>query len=130
MLLKLWRDRKTGTVWGVECTRNAVVRPPWDTGLKLYPVTWLSWDYMPDNYHGMAMITGLIPNQIFINKLFAMSMISLMTTAYPKILYDRTRVSKWDNRVGAAIPVSGGDVGSVAKIIDPSPDFAADCSVH
>ena len=27
------------------------------------------------------MITGLIPNQIYINKLFAMSMISLMATA-------------------------------------------------
>jgi hypothetical protein len=66
------------------------------------------------------MITGLIPNQVFINKLFAMSMISLMTTAYPKIVYDRTRVVKWDNRVGAAIPVNGGDVNNVARIIDPA----------
>ena len=95
-------------------------RRPGDTGLSLYPVTWLSWDYMQDSYHGQAMITGLIPNQIFINKLYAMSMISLMTTAYPKIVYDKTRVLKWDNRVGAAIPVQGGDVNSVAKIIDPA----------
>jgi hypothetical protein len=57
---------------------------------------------------------------VFINKLYAMSMISLMTTAYPKIVYDKTRIAKWDNRVGAAIPVQGGDVNSVARIIDPA----------
>ena len=68
----------------------------------------------------MCIRDRLIPNQIFINKLFAMSMISLMTTAYPKIVYDKTRVPKWDNRVGAAIGINGGDVNSVAKIIDPA----------
>ncbi|SHI11435.1 hypothetical protein SAMN02745823_02539 [Sporobacter termitidis DSM 10068] len=120
VLLRFWRSKTTKTVWAVETTRGAVIRKPWDTGLALYPVTWLCWDNIHDSYHGQAMITGLIPNQIFINKLFAMSMISLMTTAYPKIIYDKTRIAKWDNRVGAAIPVQGGDVNSVAKIIDPA----------
>ncbi|MDR1821023.1 MAG: hypothetical protein LBQ91_01155 [Oscillospiraceae bacterium] len=90
------------------------------TGLRLYPLVWFSWDRVADSYHGQAMITGLIPNQIFINKLFAMSMISLMTTAYPKVVYDKTRIAKWDNRVGAAIGVNGGDASSVASIIDPA----------
>ncbi|PWM36581.1 MAG: hypothetical protein DBX46_04440 [Clostridiales bacterium] len=120
VLLKMWREDETDTIWACECTKTAVVRDAWDMGLSLYPVTWTNWDYVQDNYHGMAMITGLIPNQIFINKLFAMSMISLMTTAYPKIVYDKTRVPKWDNRVGAAIGINGGDVNSVAKIIDPA----------
>ncbi len=120
VLLRLWRNKETDTIWGIETTKNAVIREPWDTGLSLYPVTWLNWDYVQDSYHGMAMISGLIPNQVFINKLFAMSMISLMTTAYPKIVYDKTRVQKWDNRVGAAIPVNGGDVNNVARIIDPA----------
>ena len=120
VLLRFWKSRETGTVWAYEVTKNVIIRKPWDTGLTLYPVTWLNWDFVPDSYHGQAMITGLIPNQIFINKLFAMSMISLMTTAYPKIVYDKTRIQKWDNRVGAAIAVNGGDVGSVARIIDPA----------
>lgn len=120
VLLKMWRNDTTGSIWACECTKTAVIRKPWDMELSLYPITWTNWDYVQDNYHGMAMITGLIPNQIFINKLFAMSMISLMTSAYPKIVYDRTRVPKWDNRVGAAIGVSGGDVNNVAKIIDPA----------
>ena len=119
VLLKFWKD-SAGQVHACECTKDCVVKPAWNTGLKLYPITWLNWDYIQNCYHGQSMITGLIPNQIFINKLFAMSMISLMTTAYPKIIYDKTRVEKWDNRVGAAIPVRGGDVNSVARIMDPA----------
>lgn len=120
VLIRLWRNRETKTIWACETVKGTTLRAPWDTGLRRYPVTWLCWDYVPDCYHGQAMITGLIPNQIFINKLYAMSMISLMTTAYPKVVYDRTRITKWDNRVGAAIPVAGGDVSTVARIIDPA----------
>ncbi|WP_293009543.1 MULTISPECIES: hypothetical protein [unclassified Oscillibacter] len=119
VLLRLWRDKKTGNIHGYECTRDCVVREEWDLGIKLYPVTWMNWDYVQDCYHGQAMITGLIPNQIFVNKLFAMSMISLMTLAYPKVVFDKTRINKWDNRVGAAIGVNG-SVENVSKIVDPA----------
>lgn len=119
VLLRLWRDQESGTIHGFECTRSAVIREEWDLGVKLYPVTWMNWDYVQDCYHGQAMITGLIPNQIFVNKLFAMSMISLMTLAYPKVIFDRTKVARWNNRVGAAIAVNG-NVDGVAKIMDPA----------
>lgn len=119
VLLRLWRDEATGTIHGYECTRTAVIRHAWDLGIKLYPLVWMNWDYVQDCYHGQAMITGLIPNQIFVNKLFAMSMISLMTLAYPKVVFDKTKVSKWSNRVGAAIGVNG-TVDNVAKIMDPA----------
>lgn len=119
VLLYMWKDDRTGEVNCYECTRSAEIRKPWSIGIKLYPLTWMNWDYVQDCYHGQAMITGLIPNQIFVNKLFAMSMISLMTLAYPKIVYDKTKVSKWSAKVGAAIGVQG-NVDGVAKIIDPA----------
>lgn len=119
VLLRLWRDEDTGTIHGYEATRDAALRKEWDLGIKLYPLVWMNWDYVQDCYHGQAMITGLIPNQIFVNKLFAMSMISLMTLAYPKVVYDKTKVAKWSAKVGAAIGVNGG-VDGVAKIIDPA----------
>jgi hypothetical protein len=119
VILKLWRNKKDNSIHGYECTREAVIRKEWELGIDLYPITWMSWDYVQDCYHGQAMITGLIPNQIFVNKLFAMCMISLMTLAYPKVVYDRTRVAKWSNRVGAQIAVNG-NVDNVAKIIDPA----------
>ena len=119
-LFIMWRDRGTGEIRGYECARGAVVRPVFSMGVRLYPLVWLSWDYVPDCYHGQAMITGLIPNQIFINKMWAMSMLSLMTTAYPKIVYDRTRISKWTNQVGQAIGIAGGDVSTAARAISPA----------
>ena len=119
VLLRLWRDEKTGTIHGYECTQSTTIRDEWDLGVKLYPITWMNWDFVQDCYHGQAMITGLIPNQIFVNKLFAMCMISLMMLAYPKIMFDKTKVAKWSNRVGACIPVNG-SVENVAKIIDPA----------
>ena len=119
VLLKMWKDEETGMVHCFECTDTATVRSEWDLGMKLYPVVWMNWDYVQDCYHGQAMITGLIPNQIFVNKLFAMSMISLMTLAYPKVVYDKTKVSRWSAKVGASIGVNG-SVDGVAKIIDPA----------
>ena len=119
-ILLFWRDTKTRHIWAYKCARGSSIREPWDLGIKLYPVSWLNWDYIQDCFHGQAMITGLIPNQIFVNKLWAMSQLSLMTTAFPKVVYDATRVGKWDNRIGAAIGIQGGDVNNVAKIIDPA----------
>ena len=119
LMLRLWRSEETGTIHAYECTQTAEVRGEWDMGIKLYPLVWMPWDYVQDCYHGQAMITGLIPNQIFVNKLFAMSMISLMTLAYPKVMYDKTRIAGWSSKVGAAIGVSG-SVDGAAKIIDPA----------
>ena len=119
VLLTLWRSEEDGTIWAYESTCDCVVKKPWSLGIRKYPIVWMPWDAISDCYHGEAMITGLIPNQIFINKAYAMSMLSMMRTAWPKIVYDRNRVTKWDNRVGGAIGVEG-DVNTVAKILDPA----------
>ena len=118
-ILLFWKDDETGEVWGYEFCQNCVIREPWNLNIRLYPIIWLNWDYVADSYHGQAMITGLIPNQIFINKAWAMSMLSLMRSAWPKTVYDKTRVSHWDNRVGGAIGVAG-NVDNVARILDPA----------
>ena len=119
-LLLLYRDEETETIWAYECTQSGEVREPWDTGCRLYPIAWLNWDTIKDSYHGEAMITGLIPNQIFVNKMWAMIQLSFMRSAFGKVIYDKTRIGRWDNAVGSAIPVTG-NVDNVAKNIDPAP---------
>ncbi len=119
-LFLMWRDEETGEIWGYECVRGQTVRPPWDMGIRLYPIVWLNWDYVQESYHGQAMITGLIPNQIFINKMWAMVMLSLMTMAYPKIIYDKTRIPRWSGQVGQAIGITGGDLSSAARTMEPA----------
>lgn len=119
VLLKLYKNKETGTVWGVETCRNVLIRKPYDLEISLYPVTWICWDYVQDSYHGQALITGLIPNQEFINKAYAMTMLSLMMSAFPTRVYDKTRVKSWSNQVGAQIAVQG-NVDGIAKILEPA----------
>ena len=120
VLLLLWRDEDSGNIFSYECCGEWEIKPPTDLGIRLYPLCWLNWDYVKDSYHGEAMITGLLPNQIFINKSWAMTMLSIMKSAFPKIIYDKTRIAGWDNGVGRAIGVNGGDMNSVARIMDPA----------
>ena len=117
VLTYYFRNRETKTIWCIEATEKGIIREAYDTVYTLYPLVWLNWDYIQDCYHGQAMITGLLPNQKFINKMFAMVGISLLTTAFPKVIYDRSRIRNWDGSVGTAIGVNG-NVQDVAKTID------------
>lgn len=111
------RDRDTGRIMCTEAVEAGLLRKTYDTGYKLYPLIWLSWDYVQDCYHGQAMITGLLPNQKFVNKMFALVGISLTTMSFPKVIYDKTRIKSWDGGVGTAVGVNG-NVDGVAKTID------------
>lgn len=117
VLTYLFRNRDTGTIWCIEATEKGIIREAYDTEYTLYPLIWINWDYIHDCYHGQSMLTGLLPNQKFINKIFAMVGISLLTTAFPKVVYDQTRITRWDGGVGQAVGVRG-NVNDVAKTID------------
>ena len=117
VLTYYFRNRETGTIWAIEATEKQIIREAYDTGYSLYPLIWINWDYIRDCYHGQAMVTGLLSNQKFINKMFALVGISLLTTAFPKYVYDRTKIRNWSGDVGSAIGVSG-NVNDVAKVIE------------
>ena len=119
VLTHFYRNRKDGHIWCIECCRNVAIREAYDTGYTLYPVIWQCWDYIPDCYHGQALITGLLPNQNFVNKIFALTGVSLLTTAFPKVIYDKNRIRSWDASVGSAVGVAGG-VDGVATILNPA----------
>ena len=112
-----FKNRDTGTIWCIEATEQGIIRNAYDTEYTLYPLVWINWDYIRDCYHGQAMVTGLLANQKFINKMFALVGISLLTTAFPKIIYDKNRVTRWDGSVGTAVGVQG-NVNEVATVLD------------
>ncbi len=105
VLVKLWREE--GTVRGVKTVASGLLRDVWDTGYRLYPLAWMPWDKVRHSFHGQAALTAVIPNQIAINQLFAMGIRSVKMNAFPKILYDKSRIARWSNRVGEAIGVVG-----------------------
>jgi hypothetical protein len=83
----------------------------------LYPVAWANWDKRKNSYHGQAPCTGLTPNQIFINKMFAFVMVSLMNTAFPRLVYDKSMISAPSNAIGQTYGVTG-DVTRAMKYLD------------
>jgi len=119
-IIKFWRDKATRTIKFNKSTKAVTIRSEVDTQLKLYPVTWMNWDKRKNSYHGQAVGTGLVPNQVFINKMFAMVMLNLMYNAFPKAVYDSNLIKSWNNQIGQAIPVSGPeDIRKVATYLQP-----------
>lgn len=116
-LIRLWKD-KNGHVLFRKSVRSAVLTDTTDTGLTLYPICVFNWTKVKNSWHGEAVATGLIENQIFLNKGFAMVMKHMMDTAFSKVIYDGTLIDEWSNKVGEAIRVDG-PVGDVARIISP-----------
>lgn len=120
-ILKLWK--KDGKIMAKKSTRYTDIRPEWDTNLTRYPVAWMNWDPRKNSYHGQAIGTGLIPNQIFINKAFAMAMMSMMHTAFPKAIYNKNAISAWNNQIGGAIGLDNVgpeyNVNNVATYMNP-----------
>ncbi len=123
VLTRLWKE--DGTVRCCRTVRDAVLMQPRDTGYTLYPLAYMSWEKIRSSYHGQAVITGLIPNQIYINRLWAMAMQYVKLCAFPTMLYDQTRISRWTNRIGQAIGVRGNPNDAVASAFRPG-----DMSAH
>lgn len=95
------------TVHVTKATRTAIIYENVDTGLTRYPIAWGNWEKQKNQYHGRALVTGLIPNQIFINQMFATAMRHLQLMAFPKTVYNADLISSWTNEVGQAIGVRG-----------------------
>ena len=122
------RDPGTGervtTVFVTKATRTAVIYENVDTGLTRYPVAWGNWERQKNQYHGRALVTGIIPNQIFINSMFAMVMRHLQLMGFPKTVYNQDLIGQWNNEVGQAIGVRGlqpgQSMGEVAVNLQPA----------
>ena len=113
-----WKNE--GEVYAYRATKSTWVREAWSLGIRLYPLVWFPWSNDDGCYHGQSLISGLDMTQQFINKITAMSGISIIDNAFPRYLYDKTRIKGVDNRVGGAIPVNGGDVNNALKIVSPA----------
>lgn len=104
-LLKLWKEN--GSVRALKATKYVTVRPEWDTKLTRYPVAFNNWDKRKNSYHGQALGTGIVPNQIYINQQFALIMIFMRDMGFPKVIYDKLQINGWSNKVGGAFGVNG-----------------------
>ena len=119
VILKLWRNYETKTIWARKCTKFTTIKADWDTGQRLYPVALMNWEPVKNSFHGASDVTGMIPNQMIINKLYAMLAYAQMFMTYGKLVYDRTKIAGVpSNQIGTAIAVNG-TVGGAVQYINP-----------
>ena len=116
--------RMVTSVHVTKATRTVNIFEDVDTGLSHYPIAWANWEKQKNQYHGRALVTGIVPNQIFINSMFAMIFRHLQLQSFPKTIYNAELISQWNNEVGAALGVRGlqpgQDLRSVATVLQPS----------
>jgi hypothetical protein len=104
--MKKVREQVT-SVHITKCTQSQSIFEDVDTGLTYYPIAWGNWEKQKNCYHGRALVTGVIPNQIFINSMFAMVMRHLQLEAFPKTVYNADLIGQWSNEIGQSIAVRG-----------------------
>ena len=114
-LVKFWRE--DGRVLFEKSTRDCLIRRA-RTDCRRYPVAYFNWQATKNSFHGTSPITHLIPNQKFINRAYAMAMKHMQSTAFSKIVYDKSKIPEWSNEVGEAIAaVGGGNIADAVSVI-------------
>ena len=131
-IIKYYRG-KDGKIYANKCVKNAYIYQNKATDYNYYPIAFNNWETVKGSYHGRAETTGLIPNQIAINKMFAMVIYHLMLTAFPKVVYNAEKVKSWNNGIGEAVPIvnmqPGDTIRDVATYLNPSSMSASITSV-
>lgn len=115
-LLRFSRD-EDGHVVFRKSTRS-VDFPEVVTTRRLYPVALFNWYPTRESYHGTSPITGLLPNQKFLNLAYALCMKHMRDTAFSKVVYDQSRIPEWSNEVGEALAaVGGGNISDAVCVV-------------
>ena len=114
VLLKFWRE--DGVVWFEKATAEVVIRRV-RTDMRRYPVAYFNWMPTRGSFHGTAPVSGMIANQKFINRAYAMAMKHMTDTAFSKVIYDKSRIPEWSNEAGGAIAAMGGGLEDAVKVV-------------
>jgi hypothetical protein len=110
-------------VFASKSTEKTYIYEEQQTDMSKYPVAWMNWERRKNSYHGISQCGAILPNQIFINRMFAMVMYHLMNTAFPKAVYNADYLPEWNNEIGTAVPIYGTgieqDIRKVAGYLQP-----------
>ena len=107
--------KENGEVFFCECTKDVMLINPTNAKLTMYPVAFFNWESVKNQYHGVGVVEEVIPNQIAVNKLWAMALLYQKNNAFPKVFVDKTKLNKWDNRTGAVIYTIGNPNDAIAS---------------
>jgi hypothetical protein len=119
-LLYLWRDLDSGNIYAQKSVKGMIIRKMWDTKLTRYPIAIMNWELRKNSCHGRAEVTGLVPNQVAVNKVYAYAILYILQLGMPKVIYSTSAgIRKWDNDLSKPIAVNG-DISAAAKYLQPA----------
>lgn len=119
VLTKFWKNEQ-GIVQVMKSTNKHILMNETSLEISHYPVSWMSWRKKRNSYHGESTITSVRSNQIMINKYFMMINEYVKKLAFPKILYDNTKlINGWSNKI-EALGVNGSPREVIATTTPPA----------
>ena len=127
VLIKFYKIKEddTTTVWFTKTTRELTLIEPTDLGYRRYPIACFGWDMIKNSYCYNSPMTAVIPNQIYINKCYAIAQMYGLQSAFPKIIFDKSKV-QMDEFLNSTSPQAVAGVDLAGKFIDfiKIPDFS------
>ncbi len=123
--IEIEEQRQKTTVWFTKTTETMVIKEPTDLGYKRYPLACFGWDVIKNSYMYQSPMTSVIPNQVFINKCFAIAQMYGLQSAFPKIIFDKNKV-QIDEFMNSISPQAVAGIDLAGKFIDfiKIPDFS------
>ena len=117
--------RVKNTVWFCKSTETMFIKEPIDLGYKRYPLVCFGWDIIKISYMYNSPMTSVIPNQVFINKCFAIAQMYGLQSAFPKIVFDKNKV-QIESFMNDFSPQAVAGIDIAGKFIDfiKIPDFS------
>lgn len=117
--------RKVRSIHFTKTTQNVVIIDDTDLGYTRYPVSCFGWDPIKNSYLYNSPITAVIPNQIFINKSYAIAQMYGLQSAFPKIVYDKNK-AHIDEILNTTDPIAVANIDTMGKLLDfiKVPDFS------
>ncbi len=111
--------KKDGTVHYSVSTRWVEIVDDEDTGLSLYPIAHMNWEWKEGSARGEGEVRYLTPNQIEVNRIEVRRVLTVKYQAHPQKIVDVTKVSNPQalNTVGGIITTTGAAVDDVRKVV-------------
>lgn len=124
IVIKMWKDKKTKTVWFAKSTKYVDLIKPKDSGLRLYPVAHFLWKEKKGSARGEGEVRTLIPNQLELNKTLARMLLSIKQCAYAQKVANMEKIANPSalGQVGGIIKTRGNveDVSRIFTYVQPA----------
>lgn len=118
-------EKKEGTIWVSESTKNCDLLEEQNTECEMYPLAHYIWEEERGYARGNSEVRGLLENQREINKTATRRAISVKIGAYPKLVVDKDRVANPESlsQVGSTVQlkeIRADDVNKVISYLKPA----------